>query len=343
MAERTAWHCWNHAKGHSGHGHIGLDLAESNATAPCRDPARRSGPAGVRTGLRSESPSRTLGSCLTVEGSRPPYEQEPVSFRDPPVIEVALSIQFDRPITHPARTLGEFWPLIRDDFPGLQEQPALPAQREEFGLVVGPQVEFMMQPPAPRYWFVSGDDTRLIQLQPDRIMYNWRKTHPAQEYPRYRQLRPDFERFLHMLLELLAEDERSLARPDWCEVTYVNHILPGDGEKTRPPLHEVVRVVEAPPPSPPGIELEDVQLTQRYLLKKEGASAPSGRLHVTAVPAVRNADQMPMYALTLVARGQAGGSVEGALAFIDQGRELIVTTFRDITTPSMHGRWGLES
>jgi hypothetical protein len=50
-----------------------------------------------------------------------------------------------------------------------------------------------------------------------------------------------------------------------------------------------------------------------------------------------------MYALTLVARGQAGRSVKGALAFVDEGRELIVTTFRDITTESMHRRWGLEN
>lgn len=278
-----------------------------------------------------------------MEGSRQPHEDAPVTFRDPPVTEVALSIQFDGPVTAPARTLGEFWSLIREEFPGLQEQPALPPQREEFGVVPGPQVEFLMQPPAPRYWFISEDETRLIQIQPDRLIYNWRQTQDGQTYPRYAQLRPDFERFLHLLLDLLPPEERETARPDWAEVTYVNHILPGENEETRPPLHEILQVVEPPPSSPAGVDLEDVQLVQRYVLTKEGAPSPLGRLHLTAIPAIRNTDQKPIYALTLVARGQAGGSVEGALAFLDEGRELIVTTFRDITTSSMHERWGLET
>lgn len=278
-----------------------------------------------------------------MEASPSPKEQAPVTFRDPPVVEVALSIQFESAITGAARTLGEFWPLVRGEFPNLEEQPAMPPQREEFQVVVGrPPVEVMVQPPAPRYWFISADDTRLIQVQPDRLIYNWRKRGEGQQYPRYRQLRPDFERYLRVLLDLLSPEERGVARPDWCEVTYVNHILPGEGEETRPPLHEVLTTIQEPPPLAPGLELEEVQLVQRYLLTREESTAPSGRLHLTAVPAIRNVDQVPIYVLTLVARGQAGGSVEGALAFVDEGRELIVKTFRDTTTESMHRRWGLE-
>lgn len=279
-----------------------------------------------------------------MEASSSPHEQSPVTFRDPPVIEVALSIQFEGAVTHAAQTLGEFWPRIRDEFPGLQEQPALPPQREEFGVVGGgPQLEVMMQAPPPRYWFVSSDDTRLLQVQPDRLIYNWRKREEGQAYPRYRELRPEFERYLQLFLDVLTPEQRGGARPDWSEVTYVNHVVPGPGEETRPPLHEVLTTVLEPPPLAPGVELEETQLTERYLLIHGKSTAPSGRLHLTAIPATRNADRVPLHVITLVARGQAGGSVEGALAFLDEGREQLVTTFRDLTTETMHRRWGLES
>jgi hypothetical protein len=32
----------------------------------------------------------------------------------------------------------------------------------------------------------------------------------------------------------------------------------------------------------------------------------------------------------------------GVLAFFDEGRERIVTTFRDITPPERHAEWGLR-
>jgi hypothetical protein len=46
-----------------------------------------------------------------------PHGVAPVTFRDPPVIEVALGVQFEGRITDDARTLGDFWPRIRDEYP----------------------------------------------------------------------------------------------------------------------------------------------------------------------------------------------------------------------------------
>lgn len=51
----------------------------------------------------------------------------------------------------------------------------------------------------------------------------------------------------------------------------------------------------------------------------------------------------PIYVLTLTVRGMASSpDVEGVLEFADYGRDLIVRTFRDITTDEMHKEWQLR-
>ena len=270
------------------------------------------------------------------------YETAPVTFRSPPVIEVALAVQFQPGVFDTTRILGQFWPLVREDYPRLEQQPALPPQTVEFGPTPPVQVEMLPGPPAPRFWFLTEGGERLLQVQPDRVIFNWRKTSDTDQYPRYRELRPEFERHFNALLGLLTEEERSGLRPTWCEVTYVNHIL-GDNFGRSPSLGEVLTVVEDPTPSQSLHELEDAQLLQRFRLTGDSGSEPVGRLHVTTAPAVRNVDQRPLLALTLVARLRpAEATPEGALASLDRCRDVIVRGFRDLTMPSMHERWGIE-
>jgi uncharacterized protein (TIGR04255 family) len=270
------------------------------------------------------------------------YETAPVTFRSPPVIEVALAVQFQPGVLDTTRILGQFWPLISGEYPRLEPQPAFPPQTEEFGRPSPVQIEMLAGPPAPRFWFLSEAGERLVQVQSDRVIFNWRKTDDADQYPRYRELRPEFERHFTELLGLLTADEQAEVRPTWCEVTYVNHIL-GETDTQPPSLGEVLTVVEDPAASASLPELEDAQLLQRFRLTDEAGTEPVGRLHVTAAPAVRNIDQRPLLSLSLVARLRAiEATPEGALASLDRGRDVIVRGFRDLTMPSMHERWGIE-
>lgn len=268
-----------------------------------------------------------------------PREDAPVNFQDPPVIEVALGVQFEGRVTDDARTLGLFWPRIRDEYPQLEHHPALPPQTEEFGQAPRePSFEILSEPPATRYWFLSADGDRIVQLQPDRLLFNWRKTGPEAEYPRYEELRPQFERHLETLLALLGEEET--VTPTWCEVNYVNHITGAPGEP-RLGLDEILVLLD-PPPAEVVPELEDQSLSQRYLIR-DGEQLV-GRLHLSATPQVRLVDQAQLYAISLAARLQPSEpTIEGALAALNVGRDLIVHTFRDVTHPTMHERWGLEA
>jgi hypothetical protein len=77
----------------------------------------------------------------------------------------------------------------------------------------------------------------------------------------------------------------------------------------------------------------------RYLIPSQ-TGEPVGRLHVNLAPAVDMKTQTPIFVLTLTARGRPiGDGVEGALSFLDLGREWIVRGFASLTTPEMHRMW----
>jgi hypothetical protein len=54
---------------------------------------------------------------------------------------------------------------------------------------------------------------------------------------------------------------------------------------------------------------------------------------------VRLKDNAPMFVFDLTARGQIGDGTD----FFDLGREWIVRSFKNLTTPEMHQVWGIRS
>ena len=119
-------------------------------------------------------------------------------FPNAPLIEVALSVQFQPLPLYTSAHAGEFWQKIRDDFPVTQEQPPIPQVNEFFGsnrpspgfIDIG--LNFGLT--GLRSWFMSEDGGFLIQIQRNRFVLNWRKTGPNPTYPRYEPIR---KMFLH--------------------------------------------------------------------------------------------------------------------------------------------------
>jgi uncharacterized protein (TIGR04255 family) len=282
------------------------------------------------------------------EASIPGPPDDLVSFERPPLNEVALGVQFSEPVIDDAIALADFWPHVRGDLPRLEKVPALPPAMEEFGPPPRsgqiPAIQFLSEPPGQRYWFISADDTRLVQLQSDRFVLNWRQRRGDDPYPRYRALRRDFEKRFEVLRnQAVPPDKRGLLRADWSEVTYVNHIeAPGRRPNTHAPLSDSLRLIAPPRRSllPP----EDQQFQQRSVIWTEDVPAqPIGRLHITASSAVRSNDGVAIYVVTLVARARpTAPSLKAMFESLDRGRDLVVRTFKEITTPRMHERWGLK-
>jgi uncharacterized protein (TIGR04255 family) len=204
---------------------------------------------------------------------------------------------------------------------------------EEFVPRPQPQVQFEMiaAPPMPLYWLISEDKTMLIQLQHDRVAFNWRRTTPDDEYPLYERLRTEFDPMLDTIQAMVADEGRELVC-NWCEVTYINHILP------RALAHQVTRLVtEYQPPSLP--ELEDLGLVTRYRIDDEDGE-PRGRMSVSLNSAIRVEDSEPVWVFTLTTRLLTReGTLEGAKACLDEGRGYAGRGFGELTTEDMQALW----
>ncbi len=261
-------------------------------------------------------------------------------FDNPPVIEVVLCAQFstEDPLTAPM--LGAYWQRIRGDFPRVEEHPYLPAQIESLGAPSTPNArpgpKFETGFPAfmsPRCWFLTADGARLIQLQRDRFIHNWRKTAGQGPYPRYEAIRDEFQD-RWKAFDAFAQDE-GLGTPKvtQVELTYVNHIEQGTCWETMGDAVALFTPLAAS--SADGVlpEPESLSWGGHFRLPDE-----LGRLHVTLEPVWRGQDAKAALRMTLTARGPVsdGGDV---LRWFDEARTWVVNGFTELTTPAAHEHW----
>lgn len=266
-----------------------------------------------------------------------------VDFAHPPVTEVALAIQFDAPSIE-LLDVAAIANFVRSELPGISEQPARPPMGESFGRPtdasqLGVQ---LLEPGFPlRYWMLSEDESRLLQVQHDFVALNWRRQESTpSSYPRYTTLRSSFARYLDEIERVVVGEGKSKLQPNWCEVTYVNHVEAASGSEPLM-LSEVTNVAWLPPEDAFLPRPEDAQFGMRFLIEDGGS--PIGRLTIGANPVIRRADGMALWSITLTARVRsAEGSLAGAFRALDVGHEWVVRGFRDVTTPSMHRLWGLR-
>jgi uncharacterized protein (TIGR04255 family) len=264
------------------------------------------------------------------------------AFDNPPVEEVALAAHFN-PLpglkSLDYARLGDTW---NADYPVAEEMPpAPPIPDDTSGMVAGlPQIQIDFgSVNQTRYWFRNESGSKVIQIQRDRIVHNWRKVDPGEPYPHYSDLRPLFANALTQLVDYARIRDFGPLKMNQCEVTYVNPI-PFDG-----PLrdnHELERLF-----APWSGRFSDqflgepdaASISLRFPMKGDDGSQ-FGHLTVTLNPVIRPPDQELLYLLQIVARGRPESSdVDGVMTFLDLGHEWVVRGFAAVTTPEMHVHW----
>ncbi len=265
-------------------------------------------------------------------GSRGPLPE----FDRPPVVETAIGVVMlpveGWKLTHFTR----FGRHVEARYPTTEPQDRIITTAiEEFGAPPRPSALVLEAGASSLWWYVDDEHGRLIQLQRDRFVHNWRKNRPDSGYPRYEQTR---EQFRATWLDFIAFlDQEGLPGPTvlQVEIDYVNHIVRGSGWDTAAEIAQVTPLLNASGRaflSAP----EAMLLNARYLMPNSG-----GRLHVTLQPAIRNSDKVELLQLTLSARGRPLGSdLDSIMTWCDLGHEWIVRGFVDVTTERMHKLWG---
>lgn len=264
-------------------------------------------------------------------------------FASPPVTEVALSLQFEPISKLKGPAIGLLWGKFKDEYPVVEEHPALDPVIEQFGIDAVPNVKLKFQvfdsPPPSRVWFVNESGNELIQVQQDRFVHNWRKVKETDEYPRYSNLRRKLISDLDVFRGFVQDEQLGEMRFNQSEVTFVNVIVSGEGWERHGQLDNVLTIHSGTYSDDFFKEPENVQTALRYVIPGEG-DTPRGRLHITVAPVVTLKEKKPAFNLTITARCTPDGSVEDAISCLDLGHRWIVKGFASITTEEMHRVWG---
>lgn len=151
---------------------------------------------------------------------------EHVRFQRPPINEMALGMQFASSLPFRTFDYADAWAKFgRDRYPNYMEvQPldpiALPNATSQIIFQIplgGPQPQ--------RYWFLSEKQERLIQLQSNRLLYNWRllEGDASGDYPSYHTL-IDTYFGIYETFKQFAADRNFDVQPQVADLTYINII-----------------------------------------------------------------------------------------------------------------------
>jgi uncharacterized protein (TIGR04255 family) len=264
------------------------------------------------------------------------------NFTRPPVTEVVLSIQFAALPAMRSVHAGLYWQEIRTQYPKTSEQGPIAPAFETFGgtpTTPSVQVQALLVPPLPRYWFETENGEHLVQLQPDRIIHNWRQRNPEMQYPRYETVREKFAPEVDKLAAFLRKEQIGEIRPNQCEVTYINTISLSDGSNPQQQLDRITPLWSGQTSERFLPNSENTSVQTRYVLKR--GDAPYGRVYVSFIPAFRAADYSPVIQLEISARGRpTAETVSAAFDLLNEERAIVVRTFAAVTTAEMHKEWG---
>lgn len=266
------------------------------------------------------------------------------NFENPPLTEVAISIQFDSLPLLQAPQIGLLWSKFRSRFPQTEQHVPLDPYVEKFDQDSKQtiQLEFSNVPPVPRCWFLNEKGSELIQVQLNRFTRNWRKVNNEDEYPRYEYVRNQFAEDLMEFCQFLEDEDIGEFKPVQCEVSYINHIEQMGAWHNHSELGKVLAMWNPRDCDDLTPSLENIRVATRHIFR-DGAGAPLARLHISTQPAYSSSNNQPVFVMNITARGAPFvQSIDGVLSFIDKGRELIVRGFKSVTTSEMHEAWGLK-
>lgn len=153
-----------------------------------------------------------------------------LSLDSPPIVEVAVSVQFDPPKGFNLGLLGAFWATRKNTLPNIRTIPAIPTTNEYFGADrpwFPPSLQLALtNDPDCRLQMTSDDDQWMCQLQRNRLVVNWRKR--GGDYPRFNKTWDYFEDLWGGWINFLTQEKIAKPVPQLWELVYVNRIPKGN-------------------------------------------------------------------------------------------------------------------
>ena len=140
-------------------------------------------------------------------------QKSAINFTNPPLQEVVCGIVFEEFEELRIGHFGLLWGHYAENFPKTTDKIPIFSEQEKATLY-------------PRVWFLSADERRIIQIQRNRLLFNWQRVEKGDQYPRFDTVYKEFSGHLN-ILERFLSPIRAL-QPTAYELVYVNHIEMND-------------------------------------------------------------------------------------------------------------------
>jgi uncharacterized protein (TIGR04255 family) len=281
------------------------------------------------------------------------HRQDPsITYKAPPLVEVAMSVQFDPPKGLNQAHLGAFWVTQKASLPHVRAIQPISATNEAFGdqgQWLPPSLQLALtNEPDCRLQMTSPDDEWMCQVQRNRLVINWRKR--KAQYPRFGATWERFKSVWRDWQAFLVDSGFGPIKPQLWELTYVNRI-PKEGLWNSPLDWPGIF---------PGLwggafaSVDGAELRGFYGQWVWESTDPVARLYVEPKPG-RSIDKPPqdVLLLSLTARGlvdlegaeAAGGPevIDAVESGMESGHSLIVLTFDKLASKEAKKVWDRDA
>jgi uncharacterized protein (TIGR04255 family) len=259
-------------------------------------------------------------------------------FGEPPLVEQAIVVAFDAIQGFDLSDYGLFWNEIRREFPQPDTAARLETAVESFGqnMVLETGITFM--PMAMPRAFYRNEAGGLVQLQNDRIGYNWVKN-DGNEYPHFEATRAKFNELFGKFASYCRSRNLPELKLRQCEVTNLNIIPVNDFGDSFADIEKAF-VVDSLDMKVPFLVNETYTRTRQHRII-DSNSDPIGRLHSVIQPVFNPVESISAFKFELTARsGPTLDTIEKCNEFLGTARSAINAAFLATTTSAMRAKWG---
>jgi uncharacterized protein (TIGR04255 family) len=242
-----------------------------------------------------------------------------VSFLKAPLVEVVMGIQFSEDIIT-NEFIYSFYNDVKNIFPSIEEHPPLPSKienKDEPSCISAP-IDFNA-----RKFFISSNKQKLIQLQSNRILFNWRTTEGNDSYPHYVNVLKEFIEIINNIKKTIL----IIDKINQLEFTYVDHISPKEFNSNSYKTIDIFKTFNI------SEELKFINCSY-----SSWHQDINGNLIINLTSALRNRDQAKIFNLESTCRGSFGAN-QNIEEWMNSAHNILVNYFINNTTDNAKQIW----
>ncbi len=249
-----------------------------------------------------------------------------VKFQNPPLIEVVMGIQFESEIFSEKKIFEIYSKLFEDDFPTLEMQSLLPTNIEKEEPEQQSQQVLAFSNGSNRKFFISANGQKLLQIQGNRLVFNWRTVEGGEDYPDYENVFVHFYKIVKQIDGVIPIFDSI----NQYEITYVDHARVSDFETSYFSISSMFN-----------------QFNLEHNLRTVGCDYSvwkveiGGNLHVKYQSAFRTASREKVIVVESTCRGYIQGSLDFK-GWFDAAHKILIEEFVNSLTEEAKKIWKIQ-